>query len=821
MDESPVHIIKTDPSLAGLSSEVFQFPAGSSPLAIAFISPHLDFSDVVSRLMGHAGNTPLVAVSTAGELCSINQGEQLYCPTGQSWSTVVVEVFSPSLINAASIHAIPLPNEDIRRGTPSVPWDERVRRIAHSLASVRPSFPLSVRDSFALTFIDGLSACEDQFMEAVYASGRFPVLFVGGSAGGKLDYRHTYLFDGSRVIEDHAIVIFVKVAPGMAYSVLKSHNFRKTGVSFVVVDADPDRRTVSLVQDTQSGRILPLVDYLTMLLGVPPGELDDRLTGYSFGIELEGELFIRAVREIDPDNRVMTFFCDISPGDELFLLEAVDFIETTRRAFDDFLLGKPRPVVAILNDCILRRIGNSCELDGLSSRWSFPMAGFSTFGEIFGININQTLTAIVFFEDSDGHFRDAFIDNFPAIYAGFAQTRLHRLMTLNRLLIRAADQMNKMTVGELPINPLLGKYPDEIGYLANAFHRLMEKLLNNQKEMAQIIEFLPDPTFVLDQEQKVVFWNKAMEQLTGTKKEDMIGQGDYAYAVPLYRERRPILIDAIFLPDVEPDERYRNAHRVDNTIYTETYIPHMNRNAGAYLWIAAAPLFDSSGRRIGAIEVIRDITERKHAEQALEKSLEEKNVLFRELQHRVKNNLNIIASLLNLSIPDLTDDHSIKIINDTVSRIHSISEIYTQLNDTGDPREVDLDDYIKKMALSLVDTLTVGNRRIDVNMKLDGIKLDIKRAVPLGLILNESMTNTVKYAYPDESTGVLNVELGKKGEYITLVVSDDGIGLPEAVKNGTSRGMGLQLMEMLTRQIKGELAINSGNGTSIGVTFKE
>ncbi|HOT47384.1 MAG TPA: FIST N-terminal domain-containing protein [Spirochaetota bacterium] len=821
MDESPVHIIKTDPSLSGLSSEVFQFPTGRSPLAIAFISPHLDFTELTSQLLRLAGNTPLVAMSTAGELCSVNQGDQLYCPTGHSWSTVVVEVFSPSLINAVSIHAIPLPNEDIRRGTPSVPWDERVSKITESLASVRPSFPLSVRDSFALTFIDGLSACEGQFMEAVYASGRFPVLFVGGSAGGRLDYEHTYLFDGSRIIENHAVVIFVKVATGMAYSVLKSHNFRKTGVSFIVVDADPDRRTVSHVQDSKSGQIFPLVDYLTMLLDVTPGELHNKLTGYSFGIDLEKEVYIRSAKFIELDRKEISFYCDINPGDELFLLEADDFVETTRRDLDDFMRGKPRPVAAILNDCIRRRLDNAPDLDGLSSLWPFPVAGFSTFGEIFGININQTLTAVVFFEDRDGRFRDDFLDNFPALYAGFAQTRLRRLMILNRLLVRAADTMNKMTVGELPLKPLLGKYPDEIGYLANAFHRLMEKLLNNQKEMAQIIEFLPDPAFVIDQDQRVVFWNKAMEQLTGLNKADIIGRGDYSYAVPFYGGRRPMLIDAIFIPAAAIEAQYDHVNHVEDTVYAESYIPHMNRNTGAYLWGAAAPLFNSEGRPIGAIEVIRDITMHRRAEQALEKSLEEKNVLFRELQHRVKNNLNIIASLLNLSINDSTDDHSIKIIKDTVSRIHTISEIYTQLNDTGDLQEVDLDDYIKKMTLSLVDTLTVGKKRIDVHITLDAIRLDVKRAVPLGLILNESITNTVKYAYPDESMGALNVELVKKGENITLTVSDDGIGLPEAVKKGTSRGMGLQLMEMLTRQIKGDLSIDSGIGTSIRVTFRE
>lgn len=435
--EPLVKVIETGVSLAGLSREDFSFAGRPSPLAVAFISPHIDFHTMCRSLRDLAGTTPVLAVSTAGELCSGAPGASLYKAAGNAWSTAVVQIFSPDLIAAVSLHAIALPNDDIRRGAPSVPWDERVAKIARALGEIRPSMSLDARDTFALTYIDGLSGCETQFMDAVYRSGQFPILFVGGSSGGKLDFKNTYIFDGSRVVENHAVVAFVKVAPGKRYSVLKTQNFRKTGRSMVVVDADPERRTVAQVEDPASGQVVGVVDCLSKMLGVVPDKLADKLAGHTFGIELDDELFVRSVSGIDVQAGRISFFCDINPGDELWLLEAIDFATQTRQDAEVFLRGKGKPVAAILNDCVLRRLNNQSTLAGVNSVWQFPVAGFSTFGELCGININQTLTSVVFFDADGCDFRDPLIDNFPVVYSRycnyFAQIRLRRLQILNGL----------------------------------------------------------------------------------------------------------------------------------------------------------------------------------------------------------------------------------------------------------------------------------------------------------------------------------------------------------------------------------------------------
>ncbi|MFD2233415.1 methyl-accepting chemotaxis protein [Phaeospirillum tilakii] len=439
----PLRVRESDGRLSGLAAEDFRFDGAAAALVLAFVSPAIDFAATVTALRRLSGGCPLLAVSTAGELGG--GGGCLYQPVEPG--TLVVQILPPDLLAGVSLHRVPLYNDDIRRGAPSLDRAERVGRIARSLATVTPPFAIDARDTLALTFVDGLSACENHLMEAVYQTGRFPCLFIGGSAGGKLDFKATHLSDGDGVLENHALIAFLKLRPGRGFGVLKSQNFEKTERSFLVIDAEPDRRTVHTVLDPATQEVRPFLSVLAESLGIAPERVGDRLAGHSFGVELEDELFVRSVAAIDPASGSVSFFCDVNPGDTLLLLRATDFVEQTRHDLAAFLRGKPRPLGAILNDCILRRLNNAPRLSGLDGLWPCPVAGFSTFGELFGININQTLTAIVFFDAPQEAVDDRFIARFPVHYARFAgyfqmiRSGVRRMQVLNAMRSRIIERM--------------------------------------------------------------------------------------------------------------------------------------------------------------------------------------------------------------------------------------------------------------------------------------------------------------------------------------------------------------------------------------------
>jgi|GEM_PF-409425 len=151
-----------------------------------------------------------------------------------------------------------------------------------------------------------------------------------------------------------------------------------------------------------------------------------------------------------------------------------------------------------------------------------------------------------------------------------------------------------------------------------------EKLRESNRRLEDIIEFLPDATFIIDKEKRIVAWNRALEELTGTRAEDMVGKGDYEYAIPFYHERRPILIDLVLRPDPDMENKYTLVKREGDVLYAEMDLASLNR----YLWGKTSPIYDEAGRITGAIETIHDLTKRRKTETALMESEERYRSLF-------------------------------------------------------------------------------------------------------------------------------------------------------------------------------------------------
>lgn len=158
--------------------------------------------------------------------------------------------------------------------------------------------------------------------------------------------------------------------------------------------------------------------------------------------------------------------------------------------------------------------------------------------------------------------------------------------------------------------------------------RANEALKKAYRRLQDIINFLPDATFVIDRKKEVIAWNHAIEEMTGTKQEDILGKGNYEYAIPFYGERRPIIIDLVMNGENEIEGTYDFVERKDETIFGEAYVPKLYKGRGAYLWGTSSPLFDQDGSVIGAIQSIRDVSDRKQAQEALRQSEEKYRQLF-------------------------------------------------------------------------------------------------------------------------------------------------------------------------------------------------
>jgi hypothetical protein len=477
------------------ASEVAQRLASASiaPTFVGgYVSPHVDIDQVARAVTTRFPGVPVMLCSTAGELCG--ETDSLYCHTGEHWDRVVLQCFDASLIARAQVVAVPLACEDLRRGKAEVSVKERLARIARNIEAVRLDMDIDYRDTMAYVLFDGLSASESFFMEALYDSGRFPCLFVGGSAGGKFDFKNTWIHDGTRRLENHALIAFLKVAKGTRFGVLKSQNFVPDGPRFPVIGASLEQRYVSQVI-AADGRIVPFIDALCCHFRCEPAQLEGKLADYSFAIQVGKEIFVRSVVNVDVRAGRVNFYCDISPGEELMLVRRTGLVQSTEQDFRNFMAGKPgAPVAGILNDCILRRLYNDKELSRVGSALPCKqLAGFSTFGEILGLNLNQTLTAVFFFRVPEGTpFRDDYVDNFVAHYGEFKAFFLRRqsakLTGLSRVIVKQiADYQAEAFDSQLdPSN-----FDDNIAQVVNGLNSLGQTLQSSHSlrdQMAHQLE---------------------------------------------------------------------------------------------------------------------------------------------------------------------------------------------------------------------------------------------------------------------------------------------------------------------------------------------
>lgn len=274
--------------------------------------------------------------------------------------------------------------------------------------------------------------------------------------------------------------------------------------------------------------------------------------------------------------------------------------------------------------------------------------------------------------------------------------------------------------------------------------------------------------------------------------------------------------------DVDRVMQYHN-NRIQGKKAPSRYEFKGVKKDGSFIYLEADAQAIKKGKKIvGTRCYIWDISARKTADEKLKASLQEKEVLLREIHHRVKNNLQIISSLLNLQSRNIKDRPSLDMFQESRHRVRSMALVHEKLYRSEDLAKVDFCEYIRSLSSHLFMAYGINSTSIKLDVDVKDVYLDINTSIPCGLIINELVSNSLKHAFDGRKQGRIRIVLQHENEdKFKLVVSDNGVGLPRSLDVTKTESLGLQLVSMLVEQLQGSLFIDRSGGTSFEIVFQE
>lgn len=323
----------------------------------------------------------------------------------------------------------------------------------------------------------------------------------------------------------------------------------------------------------------------------------------------------------------------------------------------------------------------------------------------------------------------------------------------------------------------------------------------------QIIEAVPNALLVVNRSGQIVMMNTLVERVLGYESADILGWPIGRLLTESLRDRHPELRVALFVSPwsgpLAPGRDLFALHKDGHEFLVE-------------LGVAAIATSDGPMVVLGVV----DISARGREEARIRAALKEKDILLQEIHHRVKNNLQIVSSLLDLQAARVTDWAMRDLLRDSQNRIHSMGLIHQTLYGTQDFQSVDFAQFSKALLSLLIRSYSIDPERIAIRVDVEPVHLPIDKAVPCGLVVNELITNALKHAFPDRDRGEIRIALSRQlGNEALLSVSDDGIGLPNHVNSKTTTSIGLQLVELLANQLDGEISVSRSNPTRFSLRF--
>ena len=319
----------------------------------------------------------------------------------------------------------------------------------------------------------------------------------------------------------------------------------------------------------------------------------------------------------------------------------------------------------------------------------------------------------------------------------------------------------------------------------------------------QIVSTMSNFLIMLDHNKNIVTINNATTSLLGFSKEELIGK-------PLE-----------YLFKDQTLEKSLNLHNniSDTIVNFETCL---KSKSGEFIpvLLSKSVIKDENGNLMGIVCIGNNIVEIKEAKDKIKASLNEKELLLRELHHRVKNNLQIILSLINLQSNGIKDQQNMEIFRESQSRVKSLAIIHEKLYQSTDFASINFKEYIQSLVSYLLSYYSKTNIIVDIDVENE-IILNMDTAVPCGLIINELVTNSIKFAFPEGKTGKIYIRLHHEDGSLILIIGDNGIGLPDGMDFETSEKLGLQLVKTLTEQLEGTIHYNGEYGAEFKIKFKE
>ncbi|MDA8425546.1 MAG: PAS domain S-box protein [Treponema sp.] len=249
----------------------------------------------------------------------------------------------------------------------------------------------------------------------------------------------------------------------------------------------------------------------------------------------------------------------------------------------------------------------------------------------------------------------------------------------------------------------------------------------------------------------------------------------------------------------------------------------MRHKSGGWVWILGRGklvAWDRHDAPLRMYGIYMDITERRKAEEQVRSLLREKDTILREVHHRIKNNMGVIHSLLGLQAASVREPSAAAALDDAANRVQSMTLLYDKLYQSATFDAVSIRDYLSSLVDEIVGTFP-GGASVRVEKNIEDVQLDVKRLQPLGIIVNELLTNIMKHAFAGRDAGSIEVSVSVAAGKVSLAVRDDGVGMPDAVDLGRSSGFGLTLVQTLTEQIGGRLRIERGRGTAVILEFEK